>query len=139
VRPLGLWLAAMDNQSADAFLVALQTGSTHAGPEPIVGWEPLPFPSNPGPRPSPQRPRAIPRTRPISHPQIDRRPHKARCGYRSAFIRRRPSCHLYDGSCQRCAPREVLLLLGSLRRGAVAHDPQSSSGDGEHESGGHVG
>lgn len=31
----------------------------------------------------------------------------------------------------------VLLLLGSLRRGAVAQDPQSPSGDGEHESGGH--
>ena len=31
----------------------------------------------------------------------------------------------------------LLLLLGWLLRRAVTHDPQSSSGDGEHESAGH--
>ena len=33
----------------------------------------------------------------------------------------------------------MLLLLGSLRRSAVAHDPQSPGGNGQHESGGHGG
>ena len=47
---------------------------------------------------------------------------------------RAPSGSLSFGLCGR-----VLLLLGWLRRSAVAHDPQSCSGDGEHESVGHGG